>query len=409
MRLRRAKRKLATMIATAGIAIAMLFATIGLTGCGRVTTVFAYYEGSAQITDLPIVMNAGDSFTVTNNHFSEFDIDFERVEIRLQSQRIVGDVVGTVIAIQGNTITAKYSGRVTISTVLIEQRDGNVVRRWGLGLTTIYVIDETTKTHVTTADELQNLTMTGHYILMDNIDLYGIDWQPIGGVFVPEEPIVGGLQNINPHRFRGMLVNPHGFVIDNLTINSFENLSNRGSISAGLFEEIDNALIYGLILENVYINLSDFEGYSIAGGIVGRIRGTAHIINNSVEGFISAGNEVGGIAAYCSGRSRISNNEFTGTVKQHSDWEMHAYGAGGIVGFTALQSHVSVMRFFRNSGLFNNRVINATIIASHYAGGIIGFNFSDGKPIGCTFDGKLYGGRGQGELIGFSRWQHLWE
>lgn len=55
------------------------------------------------------------------------------------------------------------------------------------------------------------MTLDGRYILKSDIDLAGRDWEPVGNY-----PI----DNV----FSGMLINPDGYTIENLTISSAENV-----------------------------------------------------------------------------------------------------------------------------------------------------------------------------------------
>lgn len=105
---------------------------------------------------------------------------------------------------------------------------------------------------IRTAQELAAIDedLSGKYILKDDIDLSGYgEWTPIG----------------TNKAFEGSLVNPYGYKITNLRIES-------EIFRAGLFADIrGSAYLDGLILENVYIDNSGSENVSVAGGIAGSI------------------------------------------------------------------------------------------------------------------------------------------
>lgn len=307
-----------------------------------------------------------------------------------------------VLAVQGHTITAGNSGYATVRARLNQGEvtiNGERHRRvQGVYVASIHVINEATMTHITTAQELADISknLSGHFILMNDIDLYGIDWQPIGST--EREYIGGGITR--GVAFSGMFVNPREFIVDNLTINSSENLLMTGI--GGLFSRITQAFIYGIILENVFIDVSDASGYiSWAGGIAGWATSSI-IINCRVEGYIFAQIYAGGIVGADDWGIYI-NCEFSGIVKanQISNHALRSRNsaAGGIVGYLGIWS-----RLDRNLGIFDSRV-NATIIATNFAGGIAGFVLGDVFPINSTFEGYLYGDNGQGEMFGFSRFQ----
>ncbi len=105
-------------------------------------------------------------------------------------------------------------------------------------------------TEIRTAEELADIQndLNGNYILKSDIDLAGIDWQPLGE---------GGLG----HSFNGMFVNPYGHVIKNLRVSSSANIN-----ASGLFLGIHEALVDGIILKDIYINRSELPNSS-AGGL----------------------------------------------------------------------------------------------------------------------------------------------
>ncbi|MCL2862304.1 MAG: hypothetical protein FWE22_07845 [Firmicutes bacterium] len=187
------------------VAVLVFVATMPMMGCDNVRTVFAWYEGDSDYLPQCLVMNAGETLTINSSHFSDLDIEFESFELEAREE-----THENVVTINGNVVTAANSGYARIIARLYQGReviDGERVRSvWGVSVVYVHVINEETMIPITTAQELadMNSNLDGHFILMDDIDLgdFG-EWTPIGNVNRP---------------FTGMFVNPHGYVISNLTI-----------------------------------------------------------------------------------------------------------------------------------------------------------------------------------------------
>ncbi|MDN5300930.1 MAG: hypothetical protein PWQ60_444 [Thermoanaerobacteraceae bacterium] len=141
----------------------------------------------------------------------------------------------------------------------------------------------------------------GQYILMNDIDLSGYDWEPIMGVLPSGERVP----------FAGVL-DGNGHKIKNLKINK------PGVRNVGLFAEIERhnqpASVKDLILENVNVT-----GSSHVGGLVGLNRGV--IENVRVSGTIKGERYVGGIAGVnvgfisnCNTSGKISGNDFVSSI-----------------------------------------------------------------------------------------------
>ena len=107
-------------------------------------------------------------------------------------------------------------------------------------------------TIIKTAADLDNIrnNLSGKYILMNDIDLSGINWEPIGGL--ADTSVLPNPSDC----FQGEL-NGNGYTINNLTVN---NPSGYG----GLFGATLNAEIKNLGLENVDINGFAAGGLSYA-------------------------------------------------------------------------------------------------------------------------------------------------
>lgn len=210
--------------------------------------------------------------------------------------------------------------------------------------------------------KLMNLNKEGKYILKNDIDLKGIDYLPIASD-IEDEP------------FSGMFVNLDGYKIKNLTIKSANNLNHgpNGGTSAALFGRVRNSFLYGLELEDINIDVRDFEGegFSKASAIAtsfhksisinnhatgtvngqnytGGLFGTADyslVYNNSFKGSISGFvkdkstlSKIGGISAW-SGLSYIENSNFNGEIFQNDNGDV-----GAITGY-----HMGLATYLKNN------------------------------------------------------------
>ena len=403
------KNRLASSITIIVVVVSMILATIVLSGCRDVTAVFAWYEGSTQFDNLPIIMNAGETLVVTRNHFEHLDVDFESFEIWVNVENgIVGNPIenSAVVAVDGNTIIAGNSGHVLISATLTMPREGSTQRHWGVWLAWIYVINENTMTHITTPEELANINdnLTGHFILMDDIDLGDYEWTPIGQSTIIAEcdNCAGRVQGLRCEcgAFRGFFVNPHGYVISNLTITKYENTD------VGLFGLVyGSAFIDGVILENISIDTSGYYGNDFdsprTGGLVGITFGMPAIMNVSVQGYVTGGGtNTGGIVGFNDGI--IVNSRFEGTLNATGKWNSSDFGIGGIVG----------RNFFVNRNGLTANIVNCTVRAYidgeewANAGGIAGVVSNNSAIIDSKFEGDLtmITGRRAGTKIGLVVW-----
>ena len=197
-------------------------------------------------------------------------------------------------------------------------------------------------TPISTAEELKNISFDGKYILLNDIDLGGTGWTPIG---TNDDPFIG--------EFDG-----NGYTVSNFKITT-------GRQYVGLFG-YNKGVIENLGVENFTVNV----GYSYdvyAGGLVGYNSGD--ILNSYATGNVSATSSgsyayAGGLVGYNSGD--ITNSYATGEVSATS-YTSSAY-AGGLVGY--------------NSGDILNSYatgeVRATSSGSYaYAGGLVGYNSGD--------------------------------
>ena len=413
--------KIFRKIAIGVVAIAMLFGTLFVaTGCNGIQTVFAWYEGDGAPIPQQLVMNAGETLTVSASHFQDLDFEFDRFELFVTNENGKSTFYGNMdnmidngfrngyldlVSIQNNIITAVDNGFVEIVAVLWEPRtSGRVQSLRGVLVAHIHVINEATMTPITTPEELaaMNDNLSGHFILMDYIDLgdWG-EWTPIGHTtrYYEENQF-----------FRGIFVNPHGYTISNLTITTSETAVGTGFLGSGdvgLFGKVGGGsgtgrpLICGIILEDLFIDVSDFEWIEFAGspqvgGIAASASWYAIIQNVSVNGtIIGGGFATGGIAGVNSGI--IVNCTFRGEIIGPMTALDPLAGVGGIVGLNATAA---------NNDIRDNRVYADIIGNDANTGGIIGYNFHYGFLANSFFTGTITG-RITGDLVGLDNWSHI--
>jgi len=400
-------KKIFNKIIILGVAFIVLFSLIVQFGWREeLRVVWTHVRDGTTSWDIPIVMNEGTILSINKEYFNHLDFDVERFELHAV------DVNGeNVVKIENNIIIANYSGITRIVASLFRTTTLNgerIISARNATLGYVNVINKNTMTHITTAEELadMNNNPTGHFILMNDIDLADFgEWKPIGRVPTDWSQEHNSHQHPSEFRFSGMFVNPFGYTISNLTIPTSKTTRN-----AGLFESIrGHAFIYGIILENIYINVSDWSsigddarhsGGAIAGGIAAGAgeRGVV-ILNCFVSGTIIGGGAVtGGIVGVNS--SFIIGSTFNGilTVDVQKTFRTSVGGIAGEHG---------------ESNNNENRIINNSVYAdicggeTTIAGGIIGvvttFGFS--KAYCSRFVGTV-SGRYAGTMVGFDI--HAW-
>lgn len=222
----------------------------------------------------------------------------------------------------------------------------------------IYCYDINNMIKINTVEDLININnnLSGHYILNANIDLSLVNnFDPIGG-------------SLSKDSFTGFLINPNDYVIKNLTIKSLNenHTSEYDGCCGGLFENIYSAYIDNLILENVYIDVSECSGFGSTAGAIADTALSSFITNCKVTGTIIANVYVGGLFASCNGTT-IINNIFNGDIIQrnnHSKTEKP--GAGGIAGYLIGNED-------NLADIVANNIINANIKSDYVVGKISGY------------------------------------
>lgn len=332
-------------------------------------------------TKVTLMLESGDSYEFDPDAvFSDSGLDVTKYEIE----------EGSNYKVRGNKIIAEGTG---VSEVKVSLYVKSESCRYVCSLGTLYTYDRADMTPISTAEELAAIDdLGGRYIQTADIDLsVYADWEPIGNSPAGNE-------------FSGMFVNPDGYKIKNLTIRSSENVSHGpyGGCHGGLFGSISGAFIYGVILENVSVELGDFTGklQSSAGGIAASSL-SSYVKDCSVEGNLCSTGSTGGIIGSMSWGC-VEGCEFRGNVINVNRTDVESditdsVSAGGIAGYCGIPFGIGGEQW----GL-KDCMASANVRAYGYAGGLAGYIWGVDYVTGCTFDGKV-NGVNSSTLYGFSK------
>jgi len=195
--------------------------------------------------------------------------------------------------------------------------------------------------------QLANLVNSGnsyvntYFELSDNIDMTGMDFEPIG--------------NQNNH-FSGIF-DGQGFVIKGITVNADSYI--------GLFGYIENAFVNDVGIED-----ANYTGWSNIGGIAGYSLNS--VITNCYSRGLTNGNDcVGALVGY-SGEGTVIQNCFSSM--QHTKYQIYG-SVGGLVGYNCGK--------LENSYFYGT--INAKIFEKSTTGGVVGYNHTTGSIHYCYF------------------------
>lgn len=247
-----------------------------------------------------------------------------------------------------------------------------------------------------TANDLQNINGHSWYKLMNDIDLNGVKWQPIGRNGATMANLDGGgfsIKNLNvkdsASDFCGLFSTLQDATITNLTLEGCS--VDGGSKTAVLAGDMTSCTIsnvtiikgnikgsanvgalagkaYDCTLQNVQMLQTSVSGDSIVGGIIG-IADRLDITLSSFNGDVTGAKNVGGICATANSVTKISRSCTSGTVTgTGADTK-----AAGIVA----ESRAYVTDCFTT----------ANISAPGYVGGIVGLNYA--SVSNCYASGTL--------------------
>lgn len=198
---------------------------------------------------------------------------------------------------------------------------------------------------VSSASDINNIhnDLSGYYKLTCNIDMSGVDFEPIG--------------NENEGAFTGT-IDGNGYTVKNLNINLPDNKY------VGFVGYLEGT-VKNLNLENV-----DAYGYRYVGGIVGYVC-DGEISNCKSSGLVNGNYKliniyVGGIAGYNNGLFNDCSNNSTVEVSNEQNNIGGNYYIGGITGYNTGEI----------SSCQNNKAVYTTV-SGVFAGGICGKNLGN--------------------------------
>ena len=213
-------------------------------------------------------------------------------------------------------------------------------------------------TLIKTAEDLRNIEQnpSGKYILMNDIDLSGIDWVPL----------CQGIAEDGSDIFSGIL-NGNGYSVKNLNINVDDGTKTE---NVGFFGVTENATISDINFENANVQTPETYNKGSVGVIAGTARGTSFeniTVSGNVSGHQKTGGLVGSVSDYSiitdDGETILYNSSFKNVT---SDVNINSsYYAGGLVGY--------VDSTYANDMVIENCTANGNInVKEKCAGGFIG-------------------------------------
>ncbi|SFR65038.1 M26 family metallopeptidase [Anaeromicropila populeti] len=200
--------------------------------------------------------------------------------------------------------------------------------------------------------------LTAYYEIVNDIDLSGMEWVPLG---TAETPFTGN-------------INGNGFTISNLTINQ------TTMDYCGLFGVAENALIRNITLNNINIKAGSYVG-----AFAGLTKGNSTYIKNCkvLSGSISGISYVGGFVGKIEDaiKAVIVKCSSSVTVTATSDY------AGGLAGYT--------------TGGISMSYSDSQVTGVNYVGGLVGYGYSI-TIINTFVLGSVTGAEYVGGIIGIS-------
>ena len=238
------------------------------------------------------------------------------------------------------------------------------------------IADKSDWISVSNREELEAIAdnLDGKYYLVNDIDLSGKNWTPIG--------CLNKDAGSSPSRFTGVF-DGQGYEISNLTVTG----GNR-DMPIGLFSYADSATIKNVGLKNIDIQATAYESISI-GGISGSVA------DSDIENCYSMGSIATYGDSYVGGIVGIAYNENTVTdcyntadiiIEDTLMRDIFPY-AGGIVGYLNLGWSGLVSRVIVNN-CYNTGDITATGYNST-VGGIVSYLCNSSDVIQCYNSGNI--------------------
>ncbi len=253
----------------------------------------------------------------------------------------------------------------TVKTEVIPLGNHNVVNGVCTGCGSSFI-------EIRTVEDLQNVAsnLKGTYVLMNDLDLGGMEWTPIGtftGIFEGNGHVVSNFKITGDMGFAGLFGYNEG-TIQNLGLENFTidvSLSTGYGYAGGLVGRNSNGTITNCYAIGDISSIGLYSAY--AGGLVGsNEKGT--ITNCYATGYVSSTSSdssalAGGLAGFNSGT--ITNSYASGDVKSANSGSYNSAYAGGLVG--------------NNSGAITNSYATGDVSSTSskddaFAGGLVGCN-----------------------------------
>lgn len=248
--------------------------------------------------------------------------------------------------------------------------DGKGIKELSSPFTKLYLYSEYLP--VSTATDLEQISMDGKYALINDINLSNKTWTPIG---------------TESNHFTGTFEG-NGFTISNISYRSDISYANTGH--AGLFG-YSEGIIRNLHITGLNINSKSTSKYNYVGGIIAWNEGS--VINCTVRGNIifttnyglQGYTYVGGIAGTNRSDGRILDCNVTADITgsdSTSGYNVYSYiYAGGLVGYH--YSSGSIQKCFTTGN------VTCSARSTGYAGGLVGYHDSSGSIQNCYATGNI--------------------
>ena len=227
-------------------------------------------------------------------------------------------------------------------------------------------------------------TLSANYEQIENIDLTGTNWTPIGSPSNGSQPFTGTF-------------NGNGYTITGLNI-----VTEQYDSQQGMFGVIDtDGVVKNLALVNCTVGGG--ANYNI-GGVAGINNGT--VISCSVSGNIIGGDTVGGVVGYnlgtvqnCYSTAAVNGggNSIGGVVGNNEETVQNCYSAANVSGGDSDIGGV----VGSNSGTVQNCYATGTVSGGGiYIGGVVGNNSDTVQN--CYAAGTVEGGDYVGGIVGYT-------
>lgn len=331
----------------------------GLIYFDKTTTGYDKFKG-ASVT----LSNAGQFEDVSLDSSNQFTLSVSTGETKHIS---IGDEIYTITNDTGSDYTKVFSYDALTKSIT-EVLSGSITpltREEALaqGYTLIYTADELQNMDVSLSPD-ESAPANRKFILMNDIDLSGINWNPF---------YIDDWQGYDSHVIE---LNGNGYQIKNLSYN--------GSEEAGLFGHIGQFV--ALTIKNLGIVDADIESSNYAGAFIGYAwgeGGDVNLINTYSTGSIVSSRFAGGLVG-------ISEDGNVGIENSYSSAVVKGSIAGGLLGYSMYGDVIS------------NSYFDGTVIADNCAGGIVGSD-DDSKISYCLVSGNVTATNGvAGGMVGSS-------